>query len=124
LRRAARRGAGFRRGSGLNSASCCGPCRPDAALPDLASSSPGQPDDTGNPSWRRCVGTTCIGHSKEPRMTHLTRKMTVCCGLAGVLALSAAAPSLAQVVVDPYYGGAYGLPGLYGMAGPYGYVAP
>ena len=57
-------------------------------------------------------------------MTHLTRKMTVCCGLAGVLALSAAAPSLAQVVVDPYYGGAYGYAGPYGNAGPYGYVSP
>jgi hypothetical protein len=51
-------------------------------------------------------------------MTYLFRKMTVCCGLAGVLALSAAAPSLAQVVVDPYYGGAYGYVGPYGHAGP------
>jgi hypothetical protein len=53
-------------------------------------------------------------------MTYLIRKMTVCCGLAGTLALSAAAPSLAQVVVDPYYGGAYGYVGPYGYAGPYG----
>jgi hypothetical protein len=57
-------------------------------------------------------------------MTYLIRKMTVCCGLAGTLALSAAAPSLAQVVVDPYYGGAYGYVGPYGYAGPYGYVSP
>lgn len=57
-------------------------------------------------------------------MTYLFRKITVGCGLAGMLALGAAAPSLAQVVVDPYYGGAYGYVGPYGHAGPYGYVSP
>jgi hypothetical protein len=57
-------------------------------------------------------------------MTYLFRKMTVGCGLAGMLALGAAAPSLAQVVVDPYYGGAYGYVSPYGHAGPYGYVSP
>jgi hypothetical protein len=57
-------------------------------------------------------------------MTYLFRKITVSCGLAGMLALGAAAPSLAQVVVDPYYGGAYGYVGPYGHAGPYGYVSP
>jgi len=31
---------------------------------------------------------------------------------------------LAQVVVDPYYGGAYGYVGPYGHASPYGYVSP
>ena len=56
-------------------------------------------------------------------MAYLIRKITICCGLAGVLALSAA-PSLAQVVVDPYYGGAYGCVGPSGYAGPYGYVSP
>jgi len=61
---------------------------------------------------------------KEPEMTYLFRKITVGCGLAGMLALGAAAPSLAQVVVDPYYDGAYGYVGPYGHAGSYGYVSP
>jgi hypothetical protein len=47
-------------------------------------------------------------------MTYPIRNMTVCCGLAGMLALSATAPWLAQVVVDPYHGGAYGYVGPYG----------
>ena len=57
-------------------------------------------------------------------MTYLIRKMAVCCGLVGMLALSGAAPSLAQVVVDPYYGSAYGYVGPYGYDGPYGYASP
>jgi hypothetical protein len=53
-------------------------------------------------------------------MANILRKAAIGCGLAGVLAASAAVPSLAQVVVvDPYYGGAYG----YVAPGP-GYVAP
>jgi hypothetical protein len=55
-------------------------------------------------------------------MTCFARKMAVCCGLAGMLSVSTAAPSLAQVVVDPYYGGSYARP--YGYAGPYGYASP
>jgi hypothetical protein len=51
-------------------------------------------------------------------MTPIIRKAAVVCGLTGVLAVAAAAPSLAQVVVvDPYYGGPYG--NSY-YAGPYG----
>ena len=53
-------------------------------------------------------------------MTHFLRKTAVACGLAGVLTVAAALPSLAQVVVvDPYgaYAGPYGA-----YAGPYGYA--
>jgi hypothetical protein len=51
-------------------------------------------------------------------MAQIIRKAAVVCGLAGVLAVAAAVPSLAQVVVvEPYYGGPYG--NSY-YAGPYG----
>ena len=52
-------------------------------------------------------------------MAHFIRNMTVACGIAGALAIGAAAPSLAQVVVvEPHY--AYG-PGVY--VSPYAYGA-
>lgn len=51
-------------------------------------------------------------------MANILRKAVIGCGVAGTLAVAAAVPSLAQVVVaDPYYGG----PGIY--AGPYGAYA-
>jgi len=51
-------------------------------------------------------------------MAKIIRKAAVACGIAGVLAVAAAAPSVAQVVVvDPYYGGYYGGPRVY--VGPY-----
>jgi hypothetical protein len=48
-------------------------------------------------------------------MANMIGKAVAACGLAGALLITAAAPSLAQIVVtDPYYGG----PRVY--AGPYG----
>jgi hypothetical protein len=53
-------------------------------------------------------------------MPNILRKTAMACGLAGALAVSAAATSLAQVVVvDPYYGGPYGYVAPYGYASPY-----
>jgi hypothetical protein len=53
-------------------------------------------------------------------MAQIIKKAAIACGLAGALAIGAAAPSLAQFVVvvpdGPYYGGPYGH-----YAGPYGY---
>jgi hypothetical protein len=51
-------------------------------------------------------------------MTHIIRKTTIACGIAGALVIGAAAPALAQVVVvdPPYYG--YG-PRVY--VSPYAY---
>ena len=46
-------------------------------------------------------------------MASFFRTAAIGCGLAATLALAAAVPSSAQVVVDPYYGG----PGVY--VGPY-----
>jgi hypothetical protein len=54
-------------------------------------------------------------------MMNPIRKMTVCCTVAGALAVSVAGPSRAQVVVvDPYYGGPYSYGGPYPNASPYG----
>ena len=51
-------------------------------------------------------------------MTSFIRKTAVACGLAGVLTVAAAVPSLAQYVVVSPYGGPYGA-----YAGPYGAYA-
>jgi hypothetical protein len=50
-------------------------------------------------------------------MARILKKAAIACGLAGVLLVAAAAPSLAQVVVVDPYGGPYG--NSY-YAGPYG----
>jgi hypothetical protein len=53
-------------------------------------------------------------------MANVLRTAAMACGVAGVLAVSAAVPSLGQVVVvDPYYGGPYGYVAPYGYASPY-----
>ena len=54
-------------------------------------------------------------------MANILRKAALAGGIAAVLAVGAAATSLAHVVVvDPYYGGPYGYAGPYGDASPYG----
>jgi hypothetical protein len=51
-------------------------------------------------------------------MANITLRAAAACGLVGMLAIGAAAPSPAQaVVVDPYHGGAQVYPSPY--AGPY-----
>jgi hypothetical protein len=71
---------------------------------------------------RRSIATD---DDQETNMAQIIRKAAIACGLAGALAIGAAAPSLAQFVVvapggpysgGPYYGGPYGY-----YAAPYGY---
>jgi hypothetical protein len=56
-------------------------------------------------------------------MTHTLRTAAVMCGVAGMLAIGAPTPALAQVVVvdPPYYGYGYGRPRVY--VSPYAYGA-
>jgi hypothetical protein len=58
-------------------------------------------------------------------MANILRKAALAGGLAAVLAVGAAATSLAQVVVvdPPYYGGPYGYVAPYGYVSPYGAYA-
>jgi hypothetical protein len=74
---------------------------------------------SGTDAAKKCwFGIPAIDADEEAKMANFLKRTAASCAIAGALAVGAAAPSLAQVVVVEPYGG------LYVYAAPYGYASP